>query len=552
MTVTTELLEAWMDDEEKEQLEFKEAKKQYDFGKLVNYCVALANEGSGKFVLGVSNERPRRVVGSQAFRDTADVKRKLLDKLRLRIDVDVVDHPDGRVVVFHVPSRPPGRPMQNKGAYWMRSGESLVPMTPEQLKRIFDESGPDYSSEICAPANTADLDPVAIARFREMWARKSGNSSLQGISVEQLLADAELTIEGGVTYAALILLGTHRALGKYLAQAEVVFEYRATEASGPAQQRRESRRGFFLFMDDLWNVIDLRNDVQHFQHGLFVLDIPTFNETVIRECILNAVSHRDYRLGGSIFVRQLPRRLEVVSPGGFPPGITEENILWQQIPRNRRIAEVFAKCGLVERAGQGMNRMFEECIKETKPLPDFSGTDSYQVSVTLEGNIQDVRFLRFLEQVGSERLASFGTEDFLVLDLIRREQPVPDNLVGRLPVLRENGIIERVGHGRGTRYILSHRFYRFLGEPGVYTRTRGLDREARKSLLLQHIEKNRDEGSSLSELMQIFPDFNRRQVQNLLHDLKAENCIHVMGRTKAARWYPGQGPEYVAPKPPGN
>ncbi|MFH1929589.1 MAG: ATP-binding protein [Chloroflexota bacterium] len=257
-------------------------------------------------------------------------------------------------------------------------------------------------------------------------------------------------------------------------------------------------------------------------------------------------------MGGSVFVRQFPRRLEIVSPGGFPPGITEENILWQQIPRNRRIAEVFAKCGLVERAGQGMNRMFEECIKETKPLPDFSGTDRYQVSVTLEGNIQDVRFLRFLEQVGSERLASFGTEDFLVLDLIRQQQHVPDNLVGRFPVLRKNDIIERVSHGRGTRYILSHRFYRFLGEPGVYTRTRGLDRETRKSLLLQHIEENREEGSSLSELMQIFPDLNRRQVQNLLHDLKAENRIHVVGRTKAARWYPGQGPEYVAPKPPGN
>jgi len=442
--------------------------------------------------------------------------------------------------------------MQNDGAYWMRSGESLVPMTPEQLRRIFAESGPDYSSEICGPATIADLDPAAIARFRKMWARKSGNSSLHGISVEQLLADAELTIDSGVTYAALILLGTHRALGKYLAQSEVIFEYRATEASGPAQQRQEYRQGFFLFIDDIWDMITLRNEVQHFRDGLFVLDIPTFNEAVVREGILNAVSHRDYRLGGSVFVRQFPRRLEIVSPGGFPPGITEENILWQQIPRNRRIAEVFARCGLVERAGQGMNRMFEECIKETKPLPDFSGTDRYQVSVTLEGNIQDVRFLRFLEQVGSERLASFGTEDFLVLDLIRRQQPVPDNLVGRLPVLRQNNIIERVGHGRGTRYILSHRFYRFLGEPGVYTRTRGLDRETRKALLLQHIEENRDEGSSLSELMQIFPDLRPKQVQGLLRNLKAANRIHVVGRTKGARWYPGHSPEHIGPNQHGN
>ena len=40
------------------------------------------------------------------------------------------------------------------------------------------------------------------------------------------------------------------------------------------------------------------------------------------EAILNAISHRDYRHAGSVFVRQYPKRLEVVSPGGLPPGIT--------------------------------------------------------------------------------------------------------------------------------------------------------------------------------------------------------------------------------------
>ena len=77
--------------------------------------------------------------------------------------------------------------------------------------------------------------------------------------------------------------------------------------------------------------------------------------------LLNAVSHRDYRHPGSVFVRQFPRHIEIVSPGGFPPGITPENILDHQFPRNRRIAETFARCGLVERSGQGADRIVEEC-----------------------------------------------------------------------------------------------------------------------------------------------------------------------------------------------
>ncbi len=60
----------------------------------------------------------------------------------------------------------------------------------------------------------------------------------------------------------------------------------------------------------------------------------------VREAVLNVVSYHDYRHGGSVFVRQYPRRIEIVSPGEFPPGITATNALWQQSPRNRRIAEV--------------------------------------------------------------------------------------------------------------------------------------------------------------------------------------------------------------------
>jgi ATP-dependent DNA helicase RecG len=115
----------------------------------------------------------------------------------------------------------------------------------------------------------------------------------------------------------------------------------------------------------------LRNDKQDFQEGLFVNPIATFSERPVREAILNAVSHRDYQLGGSIFIRQYPRRLEIDSPGGLPFGITLENILDRQNPRNRRVAEIFTRCGLVERSGQGMNLIYEELIKQSKPAPDF-------------------------------------------------------------------------------------------------------------------------------------------------------------------------------------
>ena len=137
-----------------------------------------------------------------------------------------------------------------------------------------------------------------------------------------MLEDVEAIVDGQVTYAGLILFGTNRALTRHLAAAEIVFEYRSSDASGPAQDRKEYRRGFFGCYDELWQQINLRNDKQDFQEGLFVTPISTFKERPVREAILNAVSHRNYQLCGSIFIRQYPRRLEIDSPGGLPVGIT--------------------------------------------------------------------------------------------------------------------------------------------------------------------------------------------------------------------------------------
>ena len=351
-------LKELLDSKEDEHLEFKEAKNSYEFEELVKYCVALANEKGGRFVLGVSDKLPRRVVGSQAFPDVDQTKSNVSDRLHLRVNAQIYQHADGRVVVFDIPSRPIGMPVQYKGAYWMRSGQNLVPMTPDQLKRILDEAGPDFSAEIAKGVSVSDLDSAAINRFREMWKKKSGNLALDGLTDTQLLTDVELLVDDRVTYGALILFGSAKALSRHLPQSEVVFEYRSSEAYVPFQQRKEFREGFFLFDDELWKVINLRNEVQHYQEGLFIWDIATFNEKVVREAILNAVSHRDYRLHGSVFIRQYPKKIEIVSPGGFPPGITPDNILFRQSPRNRRIAEAFARCGLVERYGQGADRMF--------------------------------------------------------------------------------------------------------------------------------------------------------------------------------------------------
>ncbi len=530
-------LEALMGDLEGENLEFKEARGRYSLTDLCKYCCALANEGGGKVVLGVTDRRPRRVVGSAVFAQLERTRGALMEKIPLRIDVSEIAHPDGRVLLFDVPSRPIGVPMKYEGVYWSRNADSLVPVAEDRLRLIFAETANDFSAEVCADAGLDDLDAEAIEEFRRRWAKKSGNDALASMPTDQLLRDAELIVGGGVTYAALVLFGTRDALGRLLPQAEVVFEYRSSDAAGPAQQREEYRQGFFGFHDGLYGAIGVRNDLQHYQDGLFVYDIPTFAERPIREVILNAVSHRNYQFGGSVFVRQYPRRLVVESPGGLPVGITLENVLDRQAPRNRRIAEALGRCGLVERSGQGMNLMFEQSISQGKSRPDFTGTDDFHVVVTLNGEVRDPTFVRFMERIGQEAGESFDVHDFLVLDLIHREEPVDDALRPRLGRLVDLGIIERRGRGRAVRHMLSRRFYVLSGKRGSYTRRRGLDWEEHKALLVRHLRDAGEAGSPISELQQVLTSRSREQIRRMLRELRDEGRVQLVGVKRAARWF---------------
>jgi len=536
---TPEQFQVFLAGAEGRRLEFKSASGGFHFEELVKYCVALGNEGGGTILLGVTDRRPRRVLGTPAFAEPGRTEAGLFQNLRQHIPVEEYLHEGKRVLIVHVPSRLPGTAWQYKGSFWMRAGDALVPMTDEQLRRIHQETGPDFSAEPCDAAKLDDLEPANVEILRRLWQRKSPDQDIASRPLNRLLSDAELVIGGRVTYAALILLGTPQALGRHLGQAEVVFEYRSSEAPGPAAQRRELRQGFLRTLDGVWNLINLRNDLQHFQQGLFVLDVPTFNERAIREGVLNAVSHRDYRSAGSVFIRQFSRRIEIVSPGGFPAGITPDNLLWQQNPRNRRVAEVLGKCGLVERAGQGVDLMFRECIRQSKPLPDFTRTDAHSVWLTLHGEISDTEFLRFIEKIGQERLAAFGTEDFLVVDRVHREEPIPEILRPRVEPLLAAGILERVGRGRSARLLLSQRFYRHLGKSGAYTRKRGLDRETNRQLLLKHIQDSAGEGATLADLQEVLPGLGRRTIQGMLENLRSEGAVLVEGKTRAARWYPG-------------
>jgi len=74
MYCLSDQLRGWLKARESPHLEFKEAKNTYSTDKAVQYCCALANEGGGHFILGVTDKLPRAVVGTQAFENLEKIK----------------------------------------------------------------------------------------------------------------------------------------------------------------------------------------------------------------------------------------------------------------------------------------------------------------------------------------------------------------------------------------------------------------------------------------------------------------------------------------------
>lgn len=91
--------------DEREHLEFKSAEKPVASKELFKYCVALANEGGGSLVFGVTDQSPRRIVGTDSFSELNKIKKRLLDTLRFRVDVFEISTPEGRVLSFFSPPR---------------------------------------------------------------------------------------------------------------------------------------------------------------------------------------------------------------------------------------------------------------------------------------------------------------------------------------------------------------------------------------------------------------------------------------------------------------
>jgi len=361
----------------------------------------------------MKDQRPHEVVGTTFEQgNLGALEDAIYERMHIRVPITEEFEPSKdatnrkRVIIFNVPSRPIGKMLKYEGVPLMRTGESLREMSDAEMFKILSEQEPDFSATPCEGLTLVDLDAEAIRVMKQKYAEKNENFEFEAIPDEQALKDLDLLVDGKLNYAALVLLGKSKAIKKYMPQNNVVIEYRNDPASIQYDDRLEIQQPLFLAIDSIWTYINQPrlNPQIHISENAYIFDIKLFNKETIREAVLNAIAHRSMIVQNDVVIKQSPMELTITNAGGFPIGVDKSNVLTvNSTPRSKRLAEVLQKTGLVEKSGQGVDKMFTNCIMEAKPLPDFSATDNYQVSLTFRTEIRNVPFLVYIRQEQARR-----------------------------------------------------------------------------------------------------------------------------------------------------
>lgn len=521
--------------ESEDSVEFKAAEHgnfSYDGGTktqpkdrrkcILGYVTALCNEGGGTLVLGMHDKYPHKVLGTQQNLNALGVlESNIYNDCGIRPCVyELFEDPEkrtGRVVVIQVDGRPIGKLFRFEDVALMRVGEELKPMSDERIFQILREHEPDFSAEFCPGLKFSDLDLESIAILKKRYSEKQRNPNFRTLSDRQALSDLKLISGSKVTYAALILVGKNEMLQKHLPQAKIILEYRKSTSLISFDNRQTYCGPFYKIVDDLWHDINLRNSKIDIQNNSYFDNINYFNEEVIREAINNAVAHRDYRRNSETVIKLYPELFVVMNAGGFPLGVSQENLLEvQSTPRNRLLSEVLAATGVGERSGQGVDKIYRITLSEGKDLPDYSHSDNFRVELRIDAAIKDAAFAIFIESeqrdlAPEERLSVL---EVMGLDAIRRgkSESVPKEIISKL---LSRKLIEKRGKTRATHYILAKSYYETCGQNAEYTHEQEWGVEQALPHILSHFKSFKTaKMKDFAALLE--PHLTRRQVRSLI------------------------------------
>lgn len=515
---------------------------------VISYVAAIANMEGGHLVIGVQ-DKTLEIVGTDLSKFNLNAQSavwKLLEHCTnlssegLSIDEYTTEDSHKTVWIIHIPKHLPRRPVYAHKKAWQRVEDSLVEMTPERLAAILEEpvfEAKDWSAEIVPNAVLTDLDELAVAKarvmFKKVHASKIPAEEIDAWTVEELLSNSGIMIDGKLTHAAIILLGKPVSVFK-LRPAVVEVTWTLRDERQEVVDYEHFTAPFILTVDQILSKI--RNLTMRELPGgtLFPETMKQYDDYTIREALHNAIAHQDYTLQQRINFVENPGYLYYANGGSFIPG-TLQNVLTTKGPqryfRNECLCRAMVNFNMIDTVSRGIKKMFNEQWKRHFPMPDYEiDALNKEVGVKIYGNTINEKYTELLKENNTLTL-----EDCILLDAVQKRHRISEKDV---VALLNRGLLE----GDTSEYNISLDIAKKTRQLPYYTHNRGLDKAKLQHMILQYLQNAGSVGAKRDAIFDYLrdvlprnktPEQQERMVGNILAEMKEAEIVIVKGRI----WY---------------
>jgi ATP-dependent DNA helicase RecG len=421
---------------------------------------AFANATGGALIIGVEPAGVVRgvSVGKKTLEDWANRIQGATDP-RLQPSISKIEY-DGKTVIAIRVKPVAVVPVSVRGRFFRRVGRTNQRMSHEEIvQRLLNASGLSWDASVEPQATWEDLDKGRIRDYVAVI-RQTGRRSIPARASErEVLKKLDLVAGARPTRAAILLFGKTPTrfypsafvkLGRFRSPTLIVDD---RQLSGTLLSQVEET------MSWIRERLQTRFEVTGKPRREVIWEYPL---EAVREAIVNAVCHRDYLSAAHIQVRLYDDRLEIWNPGGLPAPLTPADLLrdHDSIPRNPRIAAAFFFAGLVEQWGTGTIRMAAALKEAGHSEPEFDAKTAGRFRVILR---QGPAIKARLRELGLNdrqlQLISYVREHGKITNRAYRELTGLSDEAARKEIagLLGLGILEQVGGGRSTAYVLKKR-----------------------------------------------------------------------------------------------
>lgn len=541
------------DDLESQILDFKQWNNRSlddNMKTMLKMAVCMANGGGGSIVFGVSDRvkgREKAILGIPTDIDITKLQKRIYEKTdpHLTPVFEDIEVPEGtkRVLLMNVyPGIPPYT--TSDGTATIRQGKDCLPFTGSLRREMVGTSSEmDYTSEVIHEHWTELLSPSAMERIREIMTRERVDETLLTLSDEDLLRSIGALKGDYLTRGSLLLVGKSEVISKYIPQHR--WSYRKMISDTDYSHRDDGTHSIPIALHELERYIAVDNPMVTVESGLVHPEFSTYPTIALREALLNAFGHRDYRMNGTIMLKQFKDKVVLTNPGEFIGGITPHNILHHPpVARNNHLMDLLDRLKLVNRSNLGVSRIFRSLLVEGKEPPIYreigSNIELTFISSPLKKNFKNL--INHMTQGDNQ----IDVDHLLILQYLIRHEEIDTSIAAEVAqrsmqqarellskMQNDFNLIESFGRGKGRYFTLSRSAYELLKGDMQYERRQGLDKEAVKIRILSIIKT--DLSLTNKDIRQL-TGMNRKQVQRLVKELEADG-LKVIGK--------GAGTKYI-------